>query len=442
MAGLVGLVGVGWSYGRYLPVWGDTPCERDRALCDAAANVAAQRRLAWWYAGCALLLVLGLLATLAVRALAPRTGVTARAGGRPAADDGAVAGSTRLAVSTAARAAAVAVGVLVAAPFWLFGGIAVVLALGGAAVVVLAWLVDLRLRASGRTGDLGALLVAGLAAVAAVSVSTTVVAATVHWSSRGRPGGDSWGWLVAGLVLGAAAGSAAVVAALVRLDPRGQRAAATAIWAVVVLAVLVSAASPPGREALDRVRRDLYPLALAEPPPARAAPEPTPQPLPPNPSPTTPRTHPVVAAARACAPGDLTLSARAWDSAMGTSAVTLALTNRSASACWVEGFATVAIAQAGRDLGVDVGRSTTTAYGTTSPVTRVGLPARGGEALAALWWKGYRAQADSTSPQVVAVTLRGATTPLRLTLDGTTPRIDVIEGAAMTLAPWQYPPSG
>ena len=53
MGGLVGLLVVGWSYGRYQTVWGDTPCERDRALCDEVANVAAQRQLAWWYAACA-----------------------------------------------------------------------------------------------------------------------------------------------------------------------------------------------------------------------------------------------------------------------------------------------------------------------------------------------------------------------------------------------------
>ena len=81
VAGLVGLLVVGWSYGTYLTVWGDTPCERDRALCDEVANVTAQRRLGWWYAGCALLLVVGLLATLVRRALAPRPSAAARSGG-------------------------------------------------------------------------------------------------------------------------------------------------------------------------------------------------------------------------------------------------------------------------------------------------------------------------------------------------------------------------
>ena len=76
---------------------------------------------------------------------------------------------------------------------------------------------------------------------------------------------------------------------------------------------------------------------------------------------------------------------------------------------------------------------------------RVGLPPEGGEAVAALSWKGYRAMADTTSPQLVSVSLSGATTaitPLRLALDGSAPRIDVIEGAAMDVAPWQYPDAG
>ena len=457
VGGLVGLLVVGWSYGRYQTVWGDTPCERDRALCDEVANVAAQRQLGWWYAACGLLLVGGLLATLVRRGLAPT------AAGR----DGAAAGTAttattqpfasldagpavpvsvttwRVALSAAARAAAVAVGVLAAAPFWLFGGSALLLATGVAAVVVLAWLVDLRLRMSGRAGGLGALLGAGLAAMGAVVASTVVVAATVHWSS-GRPGGDSWGWLLGGLVVGAALGAAAVVAPLVRLDRRGLRVAATAAWVVVVLAALVVVASPPGREALGGLQRDLYPPALAAPPAGPPVAEPAPEPVPTaqSPSPAPSRGPRTVPAGRACDPGDLTLSARGWDSAMGTSAVTLVVTNGSTSACWVDGFPTMTLAQAGRDLGVEVRRTTTTAYGAVARRGRVGLPPRGGEAVAALSWKGYRAMADARSPQLLSVSLPGATAPLLLSLDGAAPRIDVVEGAAMDLGPWQYPDAG
>ena len=457
--GLVGLLVVGWSWGRYQTVWGDTPCERDRALCDEAANVAAQRQLGWWYAVCASLLVAGLVATLVRRGLAPRAPAEPGAAGgaatvRPSAvvDEGSVAavvagpgaGTWRVAVSAAGRAAAVAVGVLAAAPFWLFGGSALLLAAGVTAMLLLAWLVDLRLRGSGRAGDLGSLLGAGLAAVGAVVLSTVVVAATVHWSAPGRPGGDSWGWLLAGLVLGAAAGAAAVVAGLVRLDRRGLRVAATTGWAVVLLAALLGAASPPGREALDALHRDLYPTALAAPTSGPPVVEPTPEAVPTMPSPSAaPTDEPqAVPAARACTPGDLALSARGWDSAMGTSAVTLVVSNGSDTACWVEGFPTVALAQAGRDLGVDVRRSTTTAYGTVVPARRIGLLPRGGEAVAALSWKGYRAMADTTSPQLVSVTLPGAKAPIRLPLDGTAPRIDVVEGAVMDVTAWQYPPAG
>lgn len=457
MGGLAGLLVVGWSYGRYQTVWGDTPCERDRALCDEVANVAAQRQLGWWYAACGLLLVVGLLATLVRRGLATgaagrdaaAAGTSTTATTQPSAclDAGAAASGSvttwRVAFSAAVRGAAVAVGVLAAAPFWLFGGSALLLATGVTAVVVLAWLVDLVLRRSGRAGELGALLGAGLAAVAAVAAATVVVAATVHWSS-GRPGGDSWGWLLAGLVLGAATGTAVALAPLVRLDRRGLRVAATGGWVVVVLAALVVAASPPGRDALAGLQRDVYPPALAAQPPSPVGVEPTPEPVPKTPPPPAVRTPEPrsVAPARACTTGDLTLSARGWDSAMGTSAVTLVVTNGSTSACWVEGFPTVAVAQAGRDLGVDVRRSTTTAYGTEARTGRIGLLPSGGEAVAALSWKGYRAMADSTSPQVVSVSLSGAPSPLRLSLDGTAPRIDVVEGAAMDLGPWQYPAAG
>ena len=450
VAGLAGLLVVGWSYGRYQTVWGDTPCERDRSLCDEVANVAAQRQLGWWYAACALLLVVGLLVTLVRRGLAPRAAPAGAAAGaapaRPTTPVGAgfAARTWSMALSAAGRAAAVAVGVLATAPFWLFGGTGTLLGVGAVAVVLLAWLVDLRLRASGRAGDLGALLGAGLAAAAAALVSAVVVAATVRWSAPGRPGGGSWGWLVAGLVLGAAVGAGGVVAWLVRLDRRGLRVAATGAWGVVLLAVLVGAVSPPGKDALGDLRRDLYPPALAAATPRPPVAEPTPQPVPssppPAPAPTgVPRTVP---AARACTAADLVLSARGWDSAMGTSAVTLVLSNGSTSPCWVEGFPTLGVAQAGRDLGVVVRRATTTAYGSRARVARVGLPPGGGEAVAALSWKGYRALADASSPQLVSVTLPGATAPLSLALDGTAPRIDVVEGAAMDLGPWQYPDAG
>ena len=50
--------------------------------------------------------------------------------------------------------------------------------------------------------------------------------------------------------------------------------------------------------------------------------------------------------------------------------------------------------------------------------------------------------ADARSPQLLSVSLPGATAPLLLRLDGTAPRIDVVEGAAMDLGPWQYPDAG
>jgi hypothetical protein len=121
---------------------------------------------------------------------------------------------------------------------------------------------------------------------------------------------------------------------------------------------------------------------------------------------------------------------------MGTSAVTLELTNRSGTPCWVSGFPDLRLEKSGHDLHLAVARSRTDAAGRAVTQARVGI-APGGDATASLWWKGYRQAADTTSPQTLVVRTGGQA--LRHELAGTSPRLDVVDGAAVSITPWGCP---
>jgi hypothetical protein len=146
-----------------------------------------------------------------------------------------------------------------------------------------------------------------------------------------------------------------------------------------------------------------------------------------------PTTAAPVAASVACAPEDLTWSATGWDAAMGTRAVTVVATNRTARPCYVDGVPAVALAQGGRDLGL------TTDPGWEAPQTgRVGL-APGGTACFPLMWKGYGAAADEETPQELRVTLAGGE-PTTVALGASPAPFDLVHGAAIRVGPWQPGP--
>ena len=93
-------------------------------------------------------------------------------------------------------------------------------------------------------------------------------------------------------------------------------------------------------------------------PPPAAAPPILPVPT------TTPSTFPTpapghtptsVSARRPCRPGDLTLAVGEFEAAMGARAASISATNRSASACYLDGFATVRLRQGGGTLNLKIG---------------------------------------------------------------------------------------
>ncbi|KRE54537.1 DUF4232 domain-containing protein [Phycicoccus sp. Soil748] len=481
VAAVLLLLVVAWKYEAYSTVFGETACKRDARLCDDAANRLAQRELGRWMLGATALLGLGLVLVAARRVVAPRSPAMASGHGLHAREWRDVGPALRTGLVrhvgvAALRGVASAAAVVVLSPFWLFGGTALYCALALGWFVLLAWLLDRshRVRAPG-DGDLGSLLVSGAAAT--VGVGSGVVTAVVLPQVVPAPVGASW-FALEPVVLAAATGlgaGATVLAARLlsasttrRLDQQSPTvdghgtaavgAAPTAagggpvvVAAVVAMVtVLLVTATPWGRGAARAVRDDLYPRvqSAAASPPA-TAPDgntgkegPTPTGPSPVPAPTSEAPEPApVVADRPCVDGDLTLSARGWDSAMGSSAVSVVATNTSATACWVRGYPALRLEQGGRDLSLVVTPSPTRRSGAGSvvPDRRVGLAARGGEASFDLWWRGYRQAADQRTPQTLVVTPPG-TGAIRLGLSAPY-LLDVVEGAEVTVLRWSGPPT-
>lgn len=443
-AGLVGLCVVAGRYTSYVPVWNDTACERNPDRCDEVLNVAGQRGLFGWFVAWAVVVLLGLLATVVRRRLRPRMPFERVAAPvpRPPWRHALWAGGVT------AVALLVGIGLF---PVWLFGGTAVVLAVLVSLVVALSWLLDLLHRTmSPADPDVAALLTALAAATATLAGAPLGVRA---WSALdlGGPGERGLGEAFVALLLGASLAAGATVLVVRGLTEAGRVgpdvAGAAAFVAVLVLAPLgvgTAVGTSGARDLAGSVRDELYPdpprpsAARPTPPTGPSASTPsTTAPVEPAPAPTTPA-PPVVPAARPCAPADLTLSAEGWDSAMGSSALSLVATNASSTSCWLEGFATLRLEQGGVDLHLRVSDSTTGWTGTPMPRGRVGLQARGGRALVALWWRGYRSAADQQTAQTVVVGLRGAA-PMRLELPAGGPLLDVVDGAVVTASPWQAP---
>ncbi|WP_406832684.1 DUF4232 domain-containing protein [Pedococcus sp. KACC 23699] len=439
------LVTVAWRYGSYTTVFGDTPCERDSSLCDDAANAVAQRELGRWFLAACALLAAGLVATAVRRSIHPRRGVPA--------------GSERTSPPRVVVAAAFGWGVLSFVPvlltivFWFFGGTAIYLTVGISWCVLLAFLLDRshrrRVPAEGDLPDLGSFLVSGAAAVVGVvgGCSAGVVAGSVL-----RPGSESAAFVLVPLViaLGAGVGTALVVASEQLLagpwTPVAPPATASAVVAVVVLVagVLLTVGTPVGRGLVAGVRNDLFPVAstrvqarppvLADPRPDLSSTEP--------PDPAPPPTPAPVRADRPCAASDLALTAEGWDSAMGSTAMSVVATNTSSTPCWVRGYPQVRLAQGGTDLNLSLTRSPTHRWGNGDvvPDRRIGLAAHGGRASFDLWWKGYRQAADQQTPQSMTVSTPG-TGPMVLGLSAPY-LLDVVADAEVTVMRWKVPSLG
>jgi len=113
------------------------------------------------------------------------------------------------------------------------------------------------------------------------------------------------------------------------------------------------------------------------PPPAATLPHP---PLPTTfptsfPTPVPGRTPTSVSARRPCSAGDLTLAVGEFDFAMGARLATIRASNRSGSACYLDGFATVTLLQGGEplDLTIATTSSEQPGMGNDGHATRVGI---------------------------------------------------------------------
>lgn len=454
VGGLVWLVVVAYRYGSFVSVFGDTPCERDPARCDDRANLLAQRELGRWYLAGFALLVTGLVATAVRRAARPAPGRGQDLGhgqSQEVTAAGVPSGS-----ASAATARVFGWGVVSFAPvlltiiFWLFGGTALYLAVAIAWCLLLAFLLDRAHRRHRQDGgDLGSLLLAGAGAVVGVVTGCLAGLAVGHAL---RPGSGSAAFVLVplGMALGTGAGAAAVTATARLLARRwhgwtpAPAAPAAVASSVAVAAFALVVATPAGRDLATGIRSDLYPelTAATAAPVEPVLPDPRPdlsftQPPAPTQTPT-----PTVVAGRACTDADLTLAARGWDSAMGSTAVSVVATNTSDTACWVKGYPVVRLAQGGTDLDLAVTRSATQRWGNGDvvPDRRVGLAAGGGRASFDLWWRGYRSAADQQTPQSLTVTLPGSA-PLELGLSAPY-LLDVVQDAEVTVMRWKLPSPG
>ncbi|MFD1516554.1 DUF4232 domain-containing protein [Pseudonocardia yunnanensis] len=160
---------------------------------------------------------------------------------------------------------------------------------------------------------------------------------------------------------------------------------------------------------------------------------------PPEKLPTTsnvPTPTPPVEADTPCAPGDLTWSTTGWDATMGSRAVTVVATHHGRRPCYLDGFASITITHGGRPLQLVVEPASIAQPGLPVAAQRVGV-APGGTASFAVFWKGYGAAADQTTPQTLDVVLPGAADPSSVPLsDGPAP-FDVIDGATVHIDAWR-----
>jgi len=173
------------------------------------------------------------------------------------------------------------------------------------------------------------------------------------------------------------------------------------------------------------------------PPPAATPPLlPVPTTIPtPIPTPAPGRTPTSVSARRPCSPGDLTLAVGEFDFAIGERLASIRALNRSGSACYLDGFATVRLLQGGKplDLTFATMSSEQPGLGVGGHATRVGI-APGHAARLLMYWRGYSQAADTTTPQTLEVLLRPGVAAVPLGVPG--PLFDLIDGGALRVGNW------
>lgn len=424
LLGLAVMLAAGVLAGPYTPSWfdGTQPCTRSSAPCPADVDPQLALRALSWAAWGGLVLVLGgvaLVASLLTGRDVDPTEPSAEQSlhtRRSLAHAGVAGGVTAIVVAVGAGAAFMAA---LAASSQLAAGVAVGAWLGLARVLELAHGRLGRARGAA-TAYLLALAVAGLSCLAMATVIVT-------WEA------DAW-WAavgVAGLVGALATGAGDTVAWDRQPAARTVGGVVVAAAAVITLAgslSLLGLLRPLDRptEATDRTDTMPPPVRPQEPPPARPTGPPTP-----SASPTT--ASPGVRTGRRCSADDVRLGLTGFDAAMGARVATLEAVNLSGSPCYLDGFATVALSRGRSALAVTSGTTSTSQPGMPGRATRVGLAPRG-TARAVLYWRGYGAAADTTTPQTLTVTLRPGTSGQRVAVEPWA--FDLADGGELRVGNW------
>ncbi|MBO3095494.1 DUF4232 domain-containing protein [Cellulomonas dongxiuzhuiae] len=140
-------------------------------------------------------------------------------------------------------------------------------------------------------------------------------------------------------------------------------------------------------------------------------------------------------AAPPCGPADLDIAVEAFDRATGNGWASLRAVNRTTRACTLSGAPPLTLDQDGPLLLViDHGSGLLPAVDAPAELR---LEPRA-SAAAQLAWRGYGAAADTTTPQTVGVGMADGSVVIAIPgLPGFEAPFDVIDGAAMTVGPWQ-----
>ncbi|SER63081.1 Protein of unknown function [Pedococcus cremeus] len=419
LAGLAVMLVAGVVAGPYTPSWfdGAEACTRTPCPVDVDPQLAL-RVLSWATWGGLLLVVAG--AGLAAALLAHR-------------DEGPTGPATassfrgrRALLHSGTAAVVTAVVVTVGASASLMAGLAASSQLALAAAVG-AWLglgrlLELVHRRLGRARGAATayLLSLAVAALSGLAMATVLVAreADAWWAGVGT----------AGLV---AAGVTALADRVAWDRWPAVRALGGVVATAAAVTALVGSLSPLGL--LGPMDRPTGRADLTDMTPPQSPPRPTGPPATAPGTTPSPTTDPGVRTGLRCRAADLRLALTGFDAAMGARVATLEATNLSGRACYVDGFATVALSQGGGALDVRSGTTSTSQPGMEGRATRVGLSPHE-TARAVLYWRGFGAAADTTTPQTLTVTLHPGTRGQPVTVEPYA--FDLADGGELRVGNW------
>jgi hypothetical protein len=422
------MVAAGVNAQRYTPSWFevDETCI-NRHPCFSEEESAAVLRSSAWMGWAALLLV---LLGLGLCAWAQSSTHRSTPSGRGAAVHAGVAGL----VTGPVAAAGLALGW-----FGAFVGL-------GMAVIVIAWLglaalleaLDLSLGRE-RGARAAYLLSLETALVALVVLAGTLAVLGRVDALHAGSGNPFAAQFIGALVLSGLAVAAVTALGDVVQDRHFQPWAGWTAAAVTALAILGAALGGLGLLEPPKVwppgtwnEANAYDPRPAETPPTLPGPTAVPTHFP---TPAPGRTPTSVSARRPCRPADLTLAVGEFDFAMGARLASVRASNRSGSACYLDGFATVRLLQGGKPLDLTIGTTSSEqpGLGIDGHATRVGI-APGHAARLLMYWRGYAQAADSTTPQMLEVLLRPGVAAVPLEIPGQ--RFDLIDGGELRVGNW------